>query len=257
LCAHQIRISDLRITPLDTSSPIPLYYQVEADLRALLNSADVSVGDLLPTEQELTEAYGVGRHTVRTALGRLVNDNLIVRRAGHGTVVKGQEDQRQFSLARSFTHQMAAMGLSARSVILASETRLIQATDPRPLSSEKPGAAVLILDRLRLGNDEPLGLQRSFVVLERCAELENTDFATQSLYAVLANDYQLVITEIRHSVSAVSADQRQADLLRVQAGAPLLRVKTSAFLKGDEIIELTISYYRADKYEFTTTLTSP
>jgi GntR family transcriptional regulator len=230
---------------------------VEADLRALLNSETVGVGDLLPPEHELAEAYGVGRHTIRTALGRLVLDNLIARKAGHGTIIKGQEHRRQFSLARSFTHQMKEMGLRPRSVILDSETRIVQADDPHSLSSRKINELVLILDRLRFGNDEPIGLQRSFVVLERCPGLEQMDFTKHSLYEVLAHQYHLVITEITHTFNATTADKRQADLLCVQPGAPLLLVNTSAFLGDGEMIELSIGYYRADKYEYTITQTSP
>ena len=256
MCAHQITLSDLHIRPIDTASPIPLYYQVEADLRTLLNSEIVSPGDLLPTEHELAEAYGVGRHTIRTALSRLVNDNLIVRKAGHGTVVKGREDRRQFSLARSFTHQMAAMGLQARSVVLRSETRSIQTGDPRALSN-KIGVPCLILERLRLGNDEPIGLQYTFVVLEHCPGLEKTDFANHSLYEVLSNEYHLVITEIAHTISAITADKDQAKRLQVEPHAPLLVVNTSAFLENGEIIESSVTCYRADKYEYTITQTSP
>jgi GntR family transcriptional regulator, N-acetylglucosamine utilization regulator len=256
MCAHQITLNDLQIRPIDTASPIPLYYQVEADLRTLLNSEIVSPGDLLPTEHELAEAYGVGRHTIRTALSRLVNDNLIVRKAGHGTMVKGREDRREFSLARSFTHQMAAMGLQARSVVLNSEQRLIQPGDPRPLSS-KVGVSCLILERLRLGNDEPIGLQYTFVVLEHCRGLEQADFAAHSLYEILSNQYHLVITEINHTVSAVNADKDQANRLQIEPRAALLVVNTSAFLDNGEIIESSVTYYRADKYEYTTTQTSP
>jgi GntR family transcriptional regulator len=256
LGAHQITIDELQITPVDTRSPVPLYYQVEADLRALLNSQNIGVGDLLPAEHELAEAYGVGRHTIRTALGRLVNDNLISRKAGHGTVVKGQEHRRHFSLARSFTHQMKEMGLQSRSVVLSSETRNIHAGDPHPLGSKKLNSPVLILDRLRLGNGEPIGLQRSFVILERCAGLEHVDFSSHSLYEVLSSQYHLVITEITHTFNATTADKRQADLLRVDQGAPLLVVNTTACLGDGEIIEFSIGYYRADKYEYTITQTS-
>ncbi|MBL8116643.1 MAG: GntR family transcriptional regulator [Anaerolineae bacterium] len=256
MCANQIKLTDLKITPIDSSSPIPLYYQVEADLRVLLNSSTVQPGDLLPTENELAEAYDVGRHTIRTALSRLVNDNLIIRKAGHGTVVKGKQDRRQFSLTRSFTHQMTEMGLQARSIVLHTETRPIQPADPRALHS-KVGTRCLIVDRLRLGNDEPIGLQRAYVVLEHCPGLETSDFATHSLYQVLSNQYHLVITELKHTVTATTADASQADLLQVERNAPLLVVNTSAFLDNGEIIESSVAYYRADKYEYTTTQISP
>jgi GntR family transcriptional regulator len=147
------------------------------------------------------------------------------------------------------------MGLHPHSVVLHSETRDILPTDPRILS-KKVGIPCLILERLRFGDDEPIGLQLSYVILERCPSLGQTDFSNHSLYDVLNGQYHLVITEITHTISATIADQRQAELLQVGDGAPLLVVNTSAYLENHDLIECTQTYYRADKYEYTTTHTS-
>jgi GntR family transcriptional regulator len=256
MSAHQIKITDLPLTAVNIASPIPLYYQVEADLRSLLNSRHVASGDLLPTEHELAEAYGVGRHTIRTALARLVNDNLIVRKAGHGTVVKPREDRRQFSLAQSFSQQMQQMGLQPHSKMLHSETRTIQPNDPPPLR-DLTGATCLIIERLRYGGDETIGLQRSFVLVQHCPDLPRWDFTSHSLYDILSSEYHLVITEIIHAVSATTADKRQAGLLGVEPRSALLVVNTRAYLDNGELIEFSVSHYRADKYEYTTTHSSP
>ncbi len=255
MCA-QLTVEALPLTVVNTSSPVPLYYQVEADLRALLDSRHVAPGDLLPPENELAEAYHVGRHTIRTALGRLVDDGLIVRKAGHGTVIQSRENLHQFSLARSFTNQISKMGLRPHSVILHSETRRILPTDPR-LLLKKVGMPCLILERLRFGDNEPIALQHSYIILERCPDLAQTDFSTHSLYDILNRQYHLVITEITHTITAAIADKRQAELLKVGHGAPLLVVNTSAYLENHELIECTLTYYRADKYEYTTTTPRP
>lgn len=254
MCA-QLTVDQLPLTVVNTRSPVPLYYQVEADLRALLDSEHVAPGDLLPPENELAEAYHVGRHTIRTALSRLVDDRLIVRKAGRGTVIQKREQPHQFSLTRSFTRQMTDMGLHPRSTVLHNETRTIQPTDPDILH-HKMGLPCLLLDRLRFGDDEPIGLQYTYVILEHCPNLGETDFSAHSLYDVLMNQYHLVITEIVHTISATTADKRQAELLQIQFGAPLLVVKTNAFLENHELIERSLTYYRADKYEYTTTHTS-
>ena len=254
MCA-QLTIETLPLTVVDTRSPVPLYYQVEADLRALLDSQHVAAGDLLPPENELAEAYHVGRHTIRTALSRLVDDRLITRKAGHGTVVQSRENLHQFSLARSFTNQISEMGLRPHSTVLHSETRTILPTDPR-LLAKKVGMPCLILERLRFGDDEPIAIQHTYVILERCPDLAQSDFSSQSLYDVLNRHYHLVITEITHTISAAVANQRQAELLQVDDGAPLLVVNTSAYLENHDLIECSFTHYRADKYEFTTTQTS-
>lgn len=245
-------MTDLALTPVDPDSPIPLYYQVEADLRGVLNSSRVQAGDLLPTEIDLARAYHVGRQTVRAALARLASEDLIARRAGHGTVVRPVRDRRRFSLAHSFTEQMRLMGVIPRTVVLSQSEGVVPKDAPPPLNSVI-GTPCVILERLRLGDDEPIGLQRAVVLTARAPDVNDYDFATYSLYALLGERYQLVITAITHTITAVSADARHADLLHVNVDSPLLLVNTAAYLETGDLVEVTTSHYRADKYEYTTT----
>jgi GntR family transcriptional regulator len=254
MAARQLQSTDIPIQPINTNSPIPLYYQVEMDLRALIRSGAVAPDDILPPENELSKLYGVGRQTVRQALSRLVTDGLIARQAGRGTFVLSQPDQMNFYLDRSFTRQIAEMGMSTHSDVLQIASGVIGANSPKALH-EKLGAPSLYLVRVRYGNDEPIGLQYTTILTERCPGLEQRDFSTNSLYDVLAREYYLTITEIEHTVTAVLADPAQADLLALSVGEPLLKVTTNAFLEGHDIIETTISFYRASKYEYSTTHT--
>jgi GntR family transcriptional regulator len=248
----QVDCAGLQITPVDPDSPIPLYYQVEADLRRLINSGELSPGTAFPPELKLCQDYGVGRHTVRKALSRLNADNLIVRYAGRGTFVKQPADRKEFLLDRSFTHQMAEMGKHPHSKVLELSERVISEDSPR-LLQKYLGARCLYLARLRFGDEEPIGLQYTAVITELCPGLGAYDFNQNSLYDVLSRDYGLVITEIHHTVNAVAADAYQAQLLQVAEGESLLLVKTTAFLDNHQIVEHTVSYYRADKYEYSIT----
>jgi GntR family transcriptional regulator len=250
----QLSLKDLPITPVDPHSPLPLYYQIENDLRALLQAGHLNAGDLLPPELELARAYGVGRHTIRTALARLASENLILRRAGHGTVIETPSDRRQFYLDRSFTRQMQEMGLQPRSVVLEKAEGVLQTDAPRALQAYV-GQPFLALTRLRFGNDEPIGLQYATIITARCPRLGAFDFGDLSLYAVLAQHFQLAISQITHTVLALGASAEQAAWLAVPEGQPLLGVKTNAYLDDGSLIEHTLSYYRADKYEYTTTHT--
>lgn len=245
-------ISRLDIAPVDADSPVPLYHQIENDLRRLIGSGRIPPNATLPPEKDLCCAYGVSRHTMRKALARLVTDDLITRRAGRGTRVKAQADRIEFSLDRSFTRQMADMGRTARSRVLKQVVDTIDETPPSAFQ-DHVGGQCLRLVRIRFGDDEPIGLQSSVILLERCPGLETYDFNTESLYDVLSREYHLVIMEIQHTISAVVADEFQAELLQVEHNAPLLLVKTTAFLGDRQGIESTVSYYRADRYEYRTT----
>jgi GntR family transcriptional regulator len=248
------KVADLPITPVDPDSPVPLYYQIEEDLRRLIRAGKISPESPIPPELELGRAYGVGRHTIRMALARLVADNMIARRAGRGTFVKPQSDRMKFYLDRSFTRQMAELGRTAHSQVLEIMPSIITEKSPQ-IFHAKFGAPCLRLVRLRLGGDEPIGIQSSLILTELCPGLEKHDFNQHSLYDILAREYQLIITEIQHTVSATTADEIQADLLQISLGDPLLVVNTTTFLDNRQVIEYTTSYYRADKYEYSTTHT--
>ncbi|MCC7208222.1 MAG: GntR family transcriptional regulator [Anaerolineae bacterium] len=251
---RRLQIADLALTPVDANSPVPLYHQIESDLRKLIETGVIAPDDILPPENELCRVYGVGRHTVRMALSRLVNDRLIVRKSGRGTVVVAGPDRTRFYLDRSFTRQMADFGLTARSVLLETSAGAVDARAPEPLRSHI-GARCLHIARLRLGDGDPVGLQYTTLLTDHCPGIETVDFTRESLYDVLHNQYRMVIARISHVVSAAAADRTQASLLQVTPGEPLLVVKTTAHLTNNDVIEYTMSYYRTDKYEYSTTYT--
>lgn len=244
-------VDDLDITPVTNDSPIPLYHQVETDLRRLIESGSLPPGTTVPPEHVLSEKYDASRHTIRKAMAGLVNDDLVERSAGRGTFVTPQADQARFYLDRSFTEQMADMGREASSRVLALNTGTIDEDAPEVLHA-KAGAPCLRLSRVRRGNEEPIGIQHHTVVTEACRDLHQHDFSSASLYNLLAHEYGLRIGEIQHTISAAVAEDRQAKLLETSAGAPLLVVHTAAFLVSGPVIEHTTSYYRADRYVYRT-----
>jgi GntR family transcriptional regulator len=248
------KLPSLPLHPVDKHSPVPAYHQVELDLRNLIQSGALNPADTLPPETELSKLYGVGRQTVRMALSRLVTDRLITRQAGRGTFILTPPDRSRFYLDQSFTRQMAEMGMQPASQVLELATGTLDSSAPRPLHP-RLGAPYLYLVRLRLGDDQPIGLQYSTIVIDRCPALPSHDFADHSLYEVLANHYHLAIGEIAHSITAVAADAHQSAALQVPLKAPLLQVNTLTSLEGGEVIEFSRSYYRADLYEYSTTHT--
>lgn len=76
---------------IDPNNPLPLYYQVYADLRERIESGDIAPGAALPPERKLVEEYGVSRITIVKALDKLAGEDLIEKQHGRGTFVKAIE----------------------------------------------------------------------------------------------------------------------------------------------------------------------
>src|SRR5437588_13049418 len=63
------------------------YRDIAAELQKAIRLGKYPVGDLLPTETELMARYAASRETVRAALPIIIEQGLIIRRAGLGPVV--------------------------------------------------------------------------------------------------------------------------------------------------------------------------
>ena len=74
--------------------PIPVYYQISEYIRDLIETDELHPGDKLPSEQDLSETFGVSRMTVRKALDILVQEGLLFvsRDEGHLFAEKVKEN---------------------------------------------------------------------------------------------------------------------------------------------------------------------
>jgi len=73
---------------LDPAARIPPYFVVAQLLRQDIMAGRYAVSQALPAEESLAAAYGVSRDTVRSALGVLREEGLIMTRRGAGSVVR-------------------------------------------------------------------------------------------------------------------------------------------------------------------------
>jgi GntR family transcriptional regulator len=110
------------------------------------------------------------------------------------------------------------------------------------------------LERLRLMDDVPIMLDRSRVPLALVPGLDTVDFDTVSLYEELETRYGLRPARARFAAEAVAADERQAGLLGLDPGAPLLRCLQQTEDQTGRWIELCEMVYRGDRYRFRATL---
>ena len=68
--------------------PTPLYTQLADILREMITSGELQPRSPLPSESYLQQEQGIARGTVRTAIGILRDEGLVVTISGRGTFVK-------------------------------------------------------------------------------------------------------------------------------------------------------------------------
>jgi len=236
---------------LEAAAP-PLYYRVYRMIADDIASGRLRAGDRLPAERELCQQLSVSRTTVRRAFAALVEDGLIESAAGRGAFVTNDSLAEPPNALMSFSELGASRGLHPTSVVLTRELR--QATiEQAELFHIAPGAAVFVLERLRKLDDVPVAVDEAVVPLRRAPELESVDFAAESLYAVLDRN-GCAPMRAAYTVEATAASPRDAELLGLPSGAPLLTATTIGSDAAGLAVELTRTVYRADRYRFQATL---
>jgi len=236
---------DLR--PVDRDSPVPLYFQIAENLRQAISDGAVKPGERLDNELDLTELLGVSRPTVRQAVQRLVDQGLVVRRRGLGTVVVVPRILRSVGLT-SLYDDLAASGRQPATTVLAITAR--SADDQiAAVLSVPAGTAVLAVERLRLADGAPLALMHNYLPSGLLRGEPKERLETSGLYEVLRGQgVQLRAGE--QVIGARKATAHEARLLQAPRTATVLTMTRTTCDQNGTPVEHGSHVYLAERYSF-------
>ena len=110
---------------------------------------------------------------------------------------------------------------------------------------------VLQIDRLRLADEEPIGIHHAYLLFPASQSITREELETfGSLYALLETRFNLIPSEASETLEATVANEREASLLGIIEGTPLLLLERTTFSQHREPIEFVKMLYRADRYKF-------
>lgn len=185
--------------------------------------------------------------TVRQALHSLEEEGLLERKHGSGTYIRTPPIH--WNRLLSFTEQMALRKVKASSRVVESS---VVASDP--LLAEQlrvpAGAPLLQLERLRMGDSEPMALEVCVLPLSLFPGLENEPLDHCSLFEVLEQKYGVRLSHAEESIDARLADKRVARALSVDPHSPVLFLKQHLFGRDGRPIAMSTGWYRGDKNVF-------
>jgi LacI family transcriptional regulator len=87
---------------IDRQSDLPAFQQLIDQLISFIQSDDIQVGELLPTENMLCQLSGLSRMTVRKAMDDLGKQGYIIAERGRGTFVVSKEPNQGIFLSIGF-----------------------------------------------------------------------------------------------------------------------------------------------------------
>lgn len=232
---------------LDYNSPVPLYAQIENQLREEIRKPEYKEGKKLPNEAVLAQQLGISRATLRQAINKLTFEGLLIRKKGVGTVVSNPSFTSNVHNWLSFSQEMKALGVQVKNYELSASW--VRPTEElcRFFHIEEV-TPVLKLERLRGDLEKPFVYFVSYFN-PRIGLKAEEDF-TFPLYDILEK-YHIIVKLSREEVSAMRAGRMLAAKLRINPEDPVLQRKRFVFDRGGHPVEWNVGYYRADSFVYT------
>ncbi len=233
---------------MESIQNMPKYKWIYEFYAQKIRNGELREDDRLPTEEEISQRFGVSRVTVRKALNELVYQGYLVKKHSKGSFVRTGRLDLSLSMLQGFTEEMSKRGLRVRSKLLRVALKSV-GNDTAEKLELRELAKIYELKRLRLADDVPMAIETVRLPYFCCPDLEQYDLQG-SLYSLLSGNYGLSPAQARQSIGAGLAEKREAVLLEISPGDPVLRIERITKLADGTPLEYVTSVYRGDKYQF-------
>lgn len=221
---------------------VTLWRQIVGHLRQQIDAGSLPPGARLPTEAELSQQFGVNRHTVRRALGELSRGGMVRVEQGRGSFVA--EDVLDYAVEprTRFTewirrHNKEPSGRVLRLQEVAADHRVAAGLGVRA------GTRAVLLERLGLADERPVSLTRHYFPAGRLPglldALRATPRITEALRTAGVSDYMRQTTR----VTARLPTGEEAALLRTDRSRPLLVTENVNVDRAGAVVEFAMGLY--------------
>ena len=232
-------MSSTQIDAVTLDGAGPLYDQIRRAIRDLILAGTWPPGTAVPPEHALMEKLGASRMTVHRALAQLAREGLITRRRRSGTIVASPPASHAMLDILSIPQEVGELGQ-------AYSCRILQRRDgkaPRELAARFElgrSANVAHLTLLHFADGAPHVLEDRVIHIATSPQVVDESFAQTP-----PGDWLLkhsLWTQAEHAISAVAAEPEEAELLKIDPGAPCLLVERRTWNQAEPITAVRLLY---------------
>jgi GntR family transcriptional regulator len=230
-------------------SPMPLHHQIKVALLHGIEEGWLEPGRQLPRERELAEFLGVSLAPVRQAMADLSKEGYLDRTRGRGTFVRERKVVEKIAILGSFHDALRRQGIEPSMGVVTDEI----GEAPHHVASALGlrGGKVWTLRRLAQIDGQPATLLTAWLPARYATTVRSgRNFAKESLYDALAQAHGIVMSQADNLIEVARASLDEATMLRIPAGAPVLKVIGVTRDQNDRRVEYSEVLYDADRFRF-------
>lgn len=227
---------------------IAKYKRIEEYILDKIKSGEYTKGQLIETEQELVDKFGVSRVTVRQATNNLVAKGYLSRSQGSGTYVSSSQIVGRTTNVKSFTEEMKEMGKVASTEII--EFKITSASQEIAhklrIETDSP---VYFIKRLRKADDIPMMLESTYMSVKEYPDLSYEDM-TKSKYKYIEEVKNQIIDHSHHVVVPIMPTEEIINYFNYDPDQPLIKLLNTTFLSNGKVMDYTEVILNSEKYQY-------
>jgi DNA-binding GntR family transcriptional regulator len=237
------------------SSGLPRYARIANELVDRIVAGKYPVGSLLPREIELSQQYGVSRHTMREALRRVCDTGMVSRRRRAGTEVIASARAVSYRQPVNSIDDLLQYGAGTQLRVLRQSRVACDARLARMLNCPE-GREWLRVETVRAhpSDQRPICVTTNYLNTELPEIDKSMNKLTGRISAMLETRYGVRIVLIEQSIQAVGLDKRAAKLLSAKPGSPGLRAVRRYYDERARLLELSDAVHPGKFFTYVTRL---
>ncbi|WP_068087273.1 phosphonate metabolism transcriptional regulator PhnF [Polycladidibacter stylochi] len=242
--------AEIKLRRIERRSGLAMWRQIADEIRNQLTMMNCSVGTQLPTESVLSEGFQVNRHTVRRAIGSLVEDGFLRADQGRGTYLARKPLVYPIGTRTRYSDNLSKQDIEPSGKLLGIEVepadmRLCEAFS---CPTETPMYRV---ETLNYGDDVPLIYAQLWFIKSHFPELPRIMSEDTSVTHLLKHYGIEDYTRKKTLVSAMIATPELAEHLQLQEGAPILVMESLNIDGAGNAVQLGLSYVASERMHLT------
>ncbi|WNG86659.1 GntR family transcriptional regulator [Mycobacterium sp. ITM-2016-00317] len=231
------------------------YLQVARTLRKEIVDGVYPVGSHLPTEHELCERFAVSRYTIREALRRLRDDNLVESRPRSGTLVVPRPSTNSYAQDVVSIDDLLAFAQGAKFAI---ETNAMLTVDDALAARTglTAGSEWLAVTGFRRVDDATAPICRTEYFINRSFAAVGRLLQRHSgpIFPLLEDLFGVSIVEVHQEISAVVLNAGLAARLQSATGTAALQMQRSYTTSDGEVAQVTVNTHPSSRFRHTMTM---
>jgi GntR family transcriptional regulator len=231
------------------------YLQVARALRKEIVDGVYPVGSQLPTEHELCERFEVSRYTIREALRRLREDNLVASRPRAGTLVVPRPATNSYAQDVMSINDLLAFASGAQFEIQTNAMVTID-DDLAARTGLTVGSEWLAVRGYRRADGTSAPVCRTEYYINRAFAAVGRLLHRHSgpIFPLIEDLFGVTIVEVHQEISAIVTSQELADGLKVDAGSAALAMQRTYRTSDGEVAQVTVNTHPASRYRHSMTM---